>query len=475
MAEGAVWQPNYVDLSDDRTVRFGADCVVCGARYVTVPVSLIAPLPLDGEPDPATAQAIDEQKYQFFNEFDSAFRSITIACFRCGQPACPDCWDVDKQMCGSCVAERNLIRSPHRGEPVDGPLAQGFLRRIEPGRYSEVGRPTWLKELLRAQSDPDAARMVGLMTPPPAGSPAQAAPPPSFPPPALDVTETGYLHPPALNMDHPSFEPPPTHKMEANAPTPRPAPTPAVDPLNGPEGTATSGFMQCPRCGEANYDFVTQCSGCGLQLIQICPVCERLNPGHAERCQSCDAPLERPRGWSGVNRPIVSMEPQQARRRISGRPATPPIAPAPQVRQPLAWDDDPTPDIAHIPPFQSFEAPVLVGGYSQPRMASAVAVAPRPDGRHPYESTGPAMRPDMLYDGSEAAPSWRAQAATTITAILERMMTLGLIAVLFVVVGAVAASEASPQANHTLSAILHFDIKSHVDLLLNLLQIHLPK
>lgn len=486
MAGGPEWQANYADLCDDRYVRFGAECAVCHARYMTVPVPLVAPIPADYDPDPATVQALDEQKYELFHEFDAAFRNITIHCFRCGQPACPDCWDVDKQMCGACVAERGLIRSPHRGAPGDGPLADGYLRRAEPGRYSEVARPTWLKELLLAQSDPDAARAAHLTAPPLANAPSVAPQSPGALP-DLDLAAS-YPRAPTLRFDRPSFEPPPTAKMEANAMA---AGTPdvAADGFNGPEGEATSGMVECPRCGAANYDFVTQCSGCGLQLIQVCPTCEKLNPGHVEQCQHCHARLNRPFGWSGVVNPIVALQPEVARKRMTAQPAiaptrpAPPPPPPPQSQQAPVWYGEPPASAppARVawerrppltPPPAAFHVPaepVLAPTF----MGAGVGVGMSADGRHPYETAGPALQPVLPY----AVPpvSSGARVVTLVATVVERLFTVALVVALFVVVGSIAAAEASPPANHFLSQLLHFDIKSHVDALLAMLHLHLPR
>lgn len=485
MSVGPVWQANYADLCDDRYVRFGAECVVCHARYMTVPVPLAVPIPADREPDPTTIQALDEQKYEMFNAFDTAFRSITILCYRCGQPACPDCWDVDKQMCGACVAERGLIRSPHRGGPGDGPLADGYLRRAEPGQYSEVARPAWLKELLRAQADPDAARAAHLTAPPLAAPVARPAPRPEGadqrgPSVDLDTAAMSYPRAPTLHFERHTFEPPPTAKMQANGGAAYVAPDVRAEKLNGPEGEATSGMVECPRCGAANYDFVTQCSGCGLQLIQVCPICEKLNPGHVERCLHCHAALNRPAGWSDVANPIVSLQPEVARKRMTARPAvaTPPPA-TPQPRQAPIWrDEPPAAPPARAPRRNRTLSPpaAAIDFPAQPLMASAFAgAATSMDGRHPYETAGPSLQPVLGYDGHEPPLPPGARIVTAVATIVERLFAAALVIALFGIVGSIAAAEASPQANHALTQLLHFDIKSHVDALLAMLHLHLQK
>jgi hypothetical protein len=477
MASSSVWQPNYRDLSDDRTISFGAECYVCQARYVSTPEPMVAPLPLDGEPDPATARAIEAQKQELFAEFDYAFRSITIVCFRCGNPACPDCWDVDKQMCGACVAARGLIRSPHRGEPADGPLADGLLRRAEPGQYSEIARPPWLKELLRAQSDPEAAQRAQLTAPPSLGG--------HHPQPAVipTVEANTYSRVPSIQSDRPVFEPQPTARLEAAAM--RPAKGPATpDNLGGPEGEATSGMVECPRCGAANYDFVTQCSGCGLQLIQICPQCERLNPGHVEQCQQCGTRLTRPAGWSGVHEHIQPMEPAEARRRATAAPA--PIAaawqpmrrPTPEAWQAEARDEHPGRS-GHSgrrqggAPAAAFAQPAA--GVLEVAAVRSVVAGDMLTSPHPYETMGPALQPVMGYAEHEERPARGLQVAQTVAAVVERLFTVVLLLCVFAIIGVITAAEASPSANATLSAFLHYDVKTHLDSLLALLHIHLQK
>jgi hypothetical protein len=491
MASRPEWQPNYRDLSDDRTISFGAECYVCHAHYVSIPEPMVAPLPVEGAPDPALARAIEDQKYALFAEFDSAFRSITIVCFRCGNPACPDCWDVDKQMCGACVAERGLIRSPHRGEPADGPLANGLLRRAEPGQYSEIARPPWLKQLLRAQSDPEAAQLAHLTAPPPVTvTPSR---PSAMPTPNLDSFT--YPRVPSIEHDRPAFEPPPTAKMDASLARPVPGPT-TPDTLDGREGAATSGMVECPRCRTANYDFVTQCSGCGLQLIQICPNCERLNPGHVEQCQQCGSRLTRPAGWSGVHQPIQPLETAEGRRRATAGPA--PVTPAWQPNRkptPEAWRDAERDERLRGSyggrereparsgrPWRSPSPPPAssVGGPPMPAMLEVATVHPDvarglAATHHPYETMGPALQPVMPYDLADEQATRGAHLLQAVASVVERLFTVGLVLCLFAVIGVITAAEASPSANAALSAYLHYDVKAHIDALLGLLHIYLPK
>lgn len=148
MASQPVWQPNYVDLGDDRTFRFGAECVVCHARYET-PLTRLPTGPdaeLDDAPGPEEVQA---RKRAAFVAFAAAYYELGITCPQCQHVACPECWDADHGLCGACVTGSGLLRSPHRGLPVHGPLADGRLRRTEPGDYSDPGNPPWLQALLQ--------------------------------------------------------------------------------------------------------------------------------------------------------------------------------------------------------------------------------------------------------------------------------------------------------------------------------------
>lgn len=486
MAVGPVWQPNYVDLSDDRVLRFGGECVVCGAHYVTSPEPLVVALPPGREPDPATAQQIEEQKFEFFNDFDAAFKSIAIPCYSCGRVACPDCWDQDKQLCGSCVVDRGMPRSPYHGGPVEGPLADGFLRRAEPGRFAEIGRPDWLKQLLRAQSDPDSARAARLTAPPkqpphgaatstPGNQGRQYAQP--------DTGESLYLRAPMLPPNPDQFEPSPTAKMESSASPPRP---PKRDEsFDDPAGEAMPSVVECPRCGAANYDFVTQCSECGLQLIQICPSCDKLNPGHGQKCQFCGDLLQRPQGWTSVMRPIMPLAPDEARKRMTGRPAPfGSVSAGPQVRRPAAWVDESMDDE---------DAPSRRGARERRRstpsaapVAAPVAVAPRSfapspfvTASHPYESAGPVLHPVMepvVMGGQPLPRSSRAvDVASVLAALLERLLTITLLLGLFAVVGIIAAAESSEQANHALVAYLHIDIRQQITHLLTVLHLNGPR
>ncbi len=469
MRGGPVWQPNYVDLSDDRAVSFGAECVVCQAHYVVTPVPLVALMPMMGQLDPQTAKAIEEQKYQVFADFDQAYRSILLTCRRCGNPACPDCWDVDKQVCGACVAEGGLMRAPPRGGPAQGPLADGFLRRAEPGRFSEIGRPTWLKDLLRAQSDPSSSTASAWPAAAPSEGPAGGA--------AGEVgisfgsSATSYPRVPALPFSQTHFDPPPTDKMATspaeNGPQPQP---PSTGGLKGPEGDATSRVIECPRCGAPNYDFVTTCANCELQLIQICPACDHLNPAHAQVCQYCNASLSRPSGWSGVVRRIEPLNPGEARRRILSQPAPEyPLVPGPQVRRPARWSGG----LVAQPPTPSQDTarqPTSVR--AAPAQYAGPLVTP-----HPYDSVGGSELQPLIpdYQRSADAAAGRRRTVGTVSALVERFLVVALLFGLFAVVAVITTAETSSQANQVLIGVLHFDVKAHIDQLLRALHLMQPQ
>lgn len=172
------WQPNYTDLGDDRTMRFAGRCVVCDARYASPLVRLPSGRDVAGA---LTPEIFQEERQAAFDAFDAAFRELGIACPRCKRTGCPDCWDGDHKLCGSCVAELGLDRSPHHGLLTVGPLADGRLERLEPGRYSEPARPAWLRSLIDTKPALDPFPAAGTLTGqhPPAQAPrSQPTPPP---------------------------------------------------------------------------------------------------------------------------------------------------------------------------------------------------------------------------------------------------------------------------------------------------------
>lgn len=166
------WQPNYTDMGDDRTIRFAGRCVVCDARYA----SLLMRLP-SGKVvgDAITPDVFQEAREATFAAFDAAFRELGKACPRCKRSACPDCWDGDQTLCGACVAEAGFERAPHHGLLTVGPLADGRLERIEPGRYSEPARPAWLRSLVDTKPALDPFPIAGASALD-STSPASAAP-----------------------------------------------------------------------------------------------------------------------------------------------------------------------------------------------------------------------------------------------------------------------------------------------------------
>ncbi|HEV2235762.1 MAG TPA: zinc ribbon domain-containing protein [Ktedonobacterales bacterium] len=481
MGAAPEWQANYVDLCDDRTLNFGAECVVCQARYVSATVPLLTAMPYDGAPGAEDARAISDQKLRVFTEFDHDYRSILLACTRCGALSCPDCWDVDRQLCGACVADMGLMRSPPLGGPAQGPLAAGTLRRSAAGRYSEVGRPAWLKELLSTQGVPGD-------TDGPAPAAASAGPAESggdlrvF----LDPVEATYPLVAPLPTEQVGFEPPPTDKFPVSAePDPFPI-TLGTERLVAPEGQATADVSVCPRCGTPNYDFVTQCANCGLQLIQICPECQHLNPADAQICQFCEMPLHRPTGWTSVTRSIEPMNPEEGRRRMTERPAPAAAVPRPQVRQRASWSDELVAEAPQATPPAPPRRERRSFGPRREQRAAAAVLAPAPAPMevapisyaspvytpHPYETSGAHELMPIIGDPGRQANAQQAQIIIgDIVALVERVMVIALLLGLFVVVGLVTAAETSSQANLALRGVLHFDVKSHVDQLLNALHI----
>ena len=211
-------------------------------------------------------------------------------------------------MCVECADARGLARAAY-APPTRGPLVDGRLALTERGKYSRVAQPAWVGDLIA--SGRSSGPQVGEAA---LGGAANVEPW------MLALTTTGdrarEVYPGA------PFAPQPANTLISDPteqiPTPpnsQPLPPPVLPPDDGgysfspvsaPNGTTTAnaGMIMCPRCGTPNYDFVTQCTACQLQLAQICPNCEKLNSGQATRCESCGASLSRPRGWSGVLPPF---------------------------------------------------------------------------------------------------------------------------------------------------------------------------
>lgn len=452
-----VWLPNYVDLSDGDTMRLGAECAVCGARYTTPPETIDPLLATAALPGSSLERDLAELRFQFFARFDAAFREICVTCYRCGQAACPDCWDEDNRMCGACVARRGLVRSPHHGLPVTGPLVDGRLVRVAAGQYGEAGRPRWLSQLLDAQAALVAAGGSGESGEASAGNslpqgiiapqiarresqgPATSGAADVFRP--LESSRFGREGSGSL-VEEPTLH----HSVvEDLLPSGRriysagPALAPETSDFQTPEGTATSNMVTCPRCGTPNYDFVTRCTACQLQLIQICPLCEKLNPGHVQRCEHCGSPLQQPKGWSAVQAAIQAVPADEVREIQSGRRTTG----APLARLPAA------------PPVQ--RAP------RSSRKLRALVGAASGDG-----AAGPAER----RFGDTSGERMR---MANITLLLERMLSFALTAAILLVIVGIAAAELSAQVNHFIASIIHVNVRETLAQFLQRMQLLLQQ
>jgi hypothetical protein len=96
-------------------------------------------------------------------------------------------------------------------------------------------------------------------------------------------------------------------------------------------------------------------------------------------------------------------------------------------------------------------------------------------GRHPYEPMGPELQPILMQDQAPPRPSTASRVAATLGVIAERLFTVVLLLALFAAVGLITAAETSTKANTALTTFLHYNIKDHIDYLLGLLHIQLPK
>ncbi len=461
MGQGHDTRPRHVDLSNERGIRFGAQCVICSARYAT---------PLQPLASDTSEREMREAKDEVRTAFLGAWHELEIECYRCGRSACPLCWDTDNRMCAECVAERGLTRSPFRGVGSSGPLADGRLQVVETGRYSDVARPAWLGDLLNSPvsggnsaGKPGAGGadlvqpwMLAMTT---TGDLAREAYPdapytPAHPGTMAVAQQTMRMPAPAMPE-----EPVPLAHMPTRPSLPSET---AMVHIPSPEGAVTSTTVECPRCGTENYDFVTRCTVCQLQLIQICPLCEKLNPGQATRCESCGSPLNRPRGWSGViNQQRITAtslasdelrwgEAQAARTREEARLGGPSAL---GVSGDLAWQ---------------------AAGYAPPAMVGSAASALSNPGRRRTEApafmsmqgaapalrvTGgpsfqPSYQPSYGFDpGTEEPP------ASAASALAERLVSWALIALIAIILGSVVAAELSAQANDAVRAVAHIDIR----------------
>ena len=450
-----VWQSNYVDLCEESSVRFGAECVICAARYTT-PIETIAPeLVASAIPGSGVAQEIADLKYQRFTEFDAAFRELSITCYRCGRAACPDCWDDDNRMCAECVMSRGLTRSPRVGSPGRGPLQDGQLERVAVGRYSDVGRPAWVNHLLESE----AAR-AGYVPPEQPPVARRNSVPVSLPqgPGALDPTASLVFAIPFAPADPGLLAAEPTVRV----PTAGPKLSVPDDPMGRAiaqinpdgdehfetnEGSATSNMVTCPRCGTANYDFVTRCTVCQLQLIQICPACEKLNAGHSWQCEFCGAAMRRPQGWEDVQSVITQVPPEEVP--MKRRTAAPMSAPIPSARLTPALEPQPRARKTSAPRAVSTGAPALeAAAFAMPAMPSMPA--------------GPAMPPFGLFE-APPPPQEHTHRSWSVMDLLasgvERLATLVLVAILLVVVGGIVAAEVSPKADAFITSLIHVDVR----------------
>lgn len=515
MAAEPVWQSNYVDLCDERSIRFGAQCVICDARYATSGESLDQLLVREAIPDSELQQEIKNAQRYIFTEFDSAYNGMLVRCYRCQRPACPDCWDDDNQMCGECVAARGLARSPRRGLPSSNPLSDGRLVRVEPGRHSDAQRPSWLDALIATQpldeplgtppkhpavkqrpaeepahhvlldaalqgvSSPGASMpnmpfpdrsfpgmsfpdALVLDTPSPGmSSPGMSFPGSSFPDmsspgvldraaqasypggafaselpygrnaPAMPVASQSGIFPAASAEQFTPFAPPVAQAPSQMAAPARERAAPSVATMVGAgasvasPGNGGSAMVECPRCGTANYDFVTRCTNCQLPLIQDCPHCQQLNPGHATQCEFCGEPLNRAPGWSQIGIPAASPSTERTRKR--GEPA-----PNAMRRQPKVSKDE------------------RAGRKSRPAAQGTGETRAAPQ-KVPgqFEVQG-----GVLVDYIEAHPI-----VATLSLWGERLLTAIVVVFVAGLITSIATAELSARANETLRGVLHVDIR----------------
>jgi len=59
---------------------------------------------------------------------------------------------------------------------------------------------------------------------------------------------------------------------------------------------ARSEFVECPRCGAANYDNASRCAECGYVLLISCPRCGLVNRTGKAQCARCGLFLSQPTG-----------------------------------------------------------------------------------------------------------------------------------------------------------------------------------
>jgi hypothetical protein len=466
-------QPGYVDLSDEQAVRFGGECGICSARYATQGVSIRG---VGGGP-------LRELRKSALTQFDSAWRDLQVRCNRCGRGACPECWDVDNRMCAECADAHGLARASY-APPTRGPLADGRLTLAERGKYSRLEQPAWMGSLIASgRSGASLGNATSaepwMLTPPTTGDIARGVPPK----PPL-VTQAG-----APADGEPTVQ---TPTMSNSQPLPPPTLPPdggrsftnSVAAPGGP-GAASSGMIACPRCGTANFDFVTLCTACQLQLVQICPNCERLNPGQAERCDACGSLLARQRGWSGALQPL-SHDVAAAMWGVGdphGGATKSATSPPPQVTSQIADVHAGTASTRIVPyvpstrrmlssgptytPGGVASGGVTSGGVTSGGVTSADAASPtreRGQRRRPTLTAYAGMAGTDADAGGTGLPPLltpmeHVGAAGKVGAVLDRISGWILVAVVVVVVGMVAAAELSPGADAALRGIIHIDIR----------------
>jgi hypothetical protein len=475
MAATSAWQPHYADLCDDHAVRFGLECPICGARYATPGVAIEVARAAMQTLDNPFPPSIEDVKLAAFAEFDASARELLIECFRCQRQACPGCWDHDNRMCGECVLNRGLMRSPSRGFGGFAPLSDGRLERLSPGRFSDAEQPPWLKQLLATHAA-DAPR-------PSTASAREAARTPN----SMvrlwmqgSVTTGELTLRPVPDAAHGPLD----EDMLALAPTVRhvalidpnvsgapggeraraaamAAPERAAISSGGlraftaREGSATSNMVECPRCHTANYDFVTRCTNCQLQLIQICPVCEKLNGGNATTCEFCASPLERPRGWSEIY-PAVSLGEPSAAELLAHFPS---LEAAAASRPANGVKSRPTPVRPPLPGYPPVPA-------NAPRSTFPPApVNTPPSSGVPVFVTDAGFPPDLAVPPGEArAPAMggttaRDVLARRLFAALERVVSAALLLGIVALVGALVAAEVSASVNGALHQLTGVDVR----------------
>src|SRR5258708_9964248 len=236
-------------------------------------------------------------------------------------------------MCGACVEARRRPRSPQRGQLMSGPLAEGRLRRVEPGQFSDASRPGWLNQLLASQpqgstlnrlqsgvSDAEWERVLGAAMPaPPPPAPPLSAP---YAPPAgpfAGPPRSGSAQEPAARTS--TVTPPPAFDGASRANSMPPAGPPYFE---SSESRPPSNMVACPNCGTANSDFVTNSTVCQIPLIQICSVCDNLSPANARQCETCGAPLDHSQGWANVQASVTRLPAEETRNRAAGAAPTKP-------------------------------------------------------------------------------------------------------------------------------------------------------